>query len=187
MLVAAILEAATRVLARDGAHRFTTARVAEQAGVSIGSLYQYFPNKEAILFRLQAEEWNRTGDMLQSILGDTSRSPFERIESVVHAFFLSELDEVDLRGVLGDAAPLYRDAPETHQQRKAGLALLSRFMKEALPDATARQRSMAANLILTAMAAIGQQISDERRSQTEVRALARETSAMFGAYLATMR
>ncbi len=39
-LVAAILEAATQVLAEVGAERFTTARVAERAGVSIGSLYQ---------------------------------------------------------------------------------------------------------------------------------------------------
>ena len=44
-LVATILEAAIRVLAREGAQRFTTARVAETAGVSVGSLYQYFPNK----------------------------------------------------------------------------------------------------------------------------------------------
>ncbi|MBV9750052.1 MAG: helix-turn-helix transcriptional regulator, partial [Acetobacteraceae bacterium] len=44
-LVASVLEAAAHVLAKEGAHRFTTARVAERAGVSIGSLYQYFPNK----------------------------------------------------------------------------------------------------------------------------------------------
>ncbi len=53
-LVASILEAAVQVLASEGAQRFTTARVAERAGVSIGSLYQYFPNKAAILFRLPA-------------------------------------------------------------------------------------------------------------------------------------
>ena len=52
-LVAAILEAAVQVLASEGAQRFTTTRVAEKAGVSVGSLYQYFPNKAAILFRLQ--------------------------------------------------------------------------------------------------------------------------------------
>ena len=58
-LVAAILEAAAQVLAEEGASRFTTARVAERAGVSVGSLYQYFPNKAAILFRLQSDEWRR--------------------------------------------------------------------------------------------------------------------------------
>ncbi len=56
-LVATILEAAAQVLAGEGAQRFTTARVAEKAGVSIGSLYQYFPNKASILFRLQSDEW----------------------------------------------------------------------------------------------------------------------------------
>ena len=56
-LVATILQAATQVLAQEGAGRFTTARVAEKAGVSVGSVYQYFPNKAAILFRLQSDEW----------------------------------------------------------------------------------------------------------------------------------
>lgn len=46
-LVAAILDAAVQVLEKDGSQRFTTARVAERAGVSVGSLYQYFPNKAA--------------------------------------------------------------------------------------------------------------------------------------------
>jgi len=44
-------------LAKEGAQRFTTARVAERAGVSVGSVYQYFPNNAAILFRLQTDEW----------------------------------------------------------------------------------------------------------------------------------
>ena len=56
-LVAAILQAAIQVLAKEGAHRFTTARVAEKAGVSVGSVYQYFPNKVVILFKLQSNEW----------------------------------------------------------------------------------------------------------------------------------
>ena len=58
--VDAILEAAARVLVKEGFERTTTNRVAEAAGVSVGSLYQYFPNKEAILFRLQADEWGQT-------------------------------------------------------------------------------------------------------------------------------
>jgi len=43
-----ILEAAARVLERHGLAGFTTNAVAERAGVSIGSLYQYFPSKEAL-------------------------------------------------------------------------------------------------------------------------------------------
>ncbi|MEQ1507221.1 MAG: TetR/AcrR family transcriptional regulator [Myxococcota bacterium] len=47
--VDAVIEAAARVLVEDGYDRLTTNRVAERAGVSIGTLYQYFPNKDEIV------------------------------------------------------------------------------------------------------------------------------------------
>jgi len=50
--VEAILEAAAQVFERQGYAAGTTNRIAERAGVSIGSLYQYFPNKDAILLAL---------------------------------------------------------------------------------------------------------------------------------------
>lgn len=48
----AILEATTRILRQDGLAAVNTNRVAELAGVSVGSLYQYFPSREAILAEL---------------------------------------------------------------------------------------------------------------------------------------
>src|SRR4051794_5977273 len=92
-LVSAILEAAVQVLAKEGAGRFTTARVAEKAGVSVGSVYQYFPNKAAILFRLQSDEWRQTPRLLRAILEDGDRPPFERLRALVHAFIRSECEE----------------------------------------------------------------------------------------------
>jgi AcrR family transcriptional regulator len=50
--VEAIVEAAAHILIKHGYDAFTTNRVAEKAGVSIGSLYQYFPNKDALLSEL---------------------------------------------------------------------------------------------------------------------------------------
>jgi AcrR family transcriptional regulator len=47
--VDAVIEAAARILIEDGYDRLNTNRVAELAGVSVGTLYQYFPNKEAIV------------------------------------------------------------------------------------------------------------------------------------------
>src|SRR5690349_24884202 len=92
-LVATILEASIQVLAKEGAARFTTVRVAEKAGVSVGSLYQYFPNKAAILFRLQSDEWRQTTDLLKRILEDASKPPPERLRLLVHAFIRSECEE----------------------------------------------------------------------------------------------
>ena len=51
-MVALILQAAARVLARDSLAGFNTNRVAEVAGISVGSLYQYFPNKSALVTAL---------------------------------------------------------------------------------------------------------------------------------------
>lgn len=48
-MVETILEAAARILEKDGFDGLTTNAIAERAGISIGSLYEYFPNKEAIL------------------------------------------------------------------------------------------------------------------------------------------
>ena len=54
--VGAIVEATARILEKDGHDGFTTNAVAERAGVSIGTLYQYFPDKEALLGALIARE-----------------------------------------------------------------------------------------------------------------------------------
>src|SRR5688572_18616442 len=51
-MVETILQATARVLVKDGFERTTTNRVAEAAGVSVGSLYQYFPSKEALVATL---------------------------------------------------------------------------------------------------------------------------------------
>jgi AcrR family transcriptional regulator len=57
--VRAIVEAATHILNTEGASGFTTNHIAKKAGVSIGSLYQYFPNKDSIsskIFETYVEE-----------------------------------------------------------------------------------------------------------------------------------
>jgi AcrR family transcriptional regulator len=55
--VAAILEAAARILDEAGLEAFNTNAVAARAGVSVGSLYQYFPGKAAVLAALIAEDF----------------------------------------------------------------------------------------------------------------------------------
>ncbi len=182
-LVSDILEAAVRVLMQEGARRFTTARVAEKAGVSVGSLYQYFPNKEAILFRLQTDEWRQTSGLMQDMLADPALPPPERLRAVVKAFFRSEVEEAALRVALADAAPLYRDAPEAQVHRKEGRRRVASFMREALPAVAPRERSIAAEIMMMSMGAVGAQISEERRPAGEVDRFATAMGDMFAAYL----
>ncbi|MGF6417192.1 AcrR family transcriptional regulator [Stenotrophomonas sp. AN71] len=182
-LVAAILEAAAQVLKHEGAPRFTTARVAERAGVSIGSLYQYFPNKAAILFRLQQDEWQQTADMVRGILQETRQPPLQRLRQLVHAFIRSECDEAQTRGALSDAAPLYRDAPEAQQARSAADAAMAAFMVETLPVATPATRQLATDLIETMLSAVGREFSNTPRSAREIRTCADAVADMFCGYL----
>jgi AcrR family transcriptional regulator len=184
-LVADILEAAARVLVRVGAHHFTTARVAEVAGISVGSLYQYFPNKEAILFRLQADEWRQTMGQLELILSDLNVAPPERLRAAVRMFFRSECDEAAFRSALEEAAPLYRDAPEARAHVEDGRRLMERFMRDALPGASVRERGFAADLVGIVMSSVGKMISGQNRSRSEVDALAVAIGDMFCAYLET--
>ena len=182
-LVAAILEAAIQVLVQEGAHRFTSARVAERAGVSVGSVYQYFPNKVAILFRLQLDEWKLTTAMLCKILEDADKAPLERLRMLVHAFIRTEFEEARVRLALNDAAPLYRDAAEGREMKEAWDRIFQRFMVEVLPQAPQAERALAGNLVITTLSTVGEHFSRGAHTPAEIAAYADAMADMFCAYL----
>ncbi|WP_248795640.1 TetR family transcriptional regulator [Pseudomonas sp. MWU13-2105] len=182
-LVESILQAAVQVLAREGMRRFTTTRVAERAGVSVGSVYQYFPNKAAILFRLQSDEWRETTEMLRGILQDARNPPLQRLRLLVQAFIRSECDEAELRVALDDAAPFYRDAPEAREVRAAGEQIVEVFMREVLPDASDAIRAVAGDLIKVTLSSVGKQFSESPRTPAQIETYAEAMADMFCAYL----
>lgn len=93
--VDAILEAATRLFARGGLEEVTTNQIAELAGVSIGSLYQYFPSKQAILGELIDRHSQQTIALLTAKLEELAHRPVREVlrETVV---ILLEADTIDL-------------------------------------------------------------------------------------------
>jgi AcrR family transcriptional regulator len=185
-LVTAILQAAAQVLASEGAQRFTTTRVAERAGVSVGSLYQYFPNKAALLFRLQSDEWRQTTELLCSILEDTGKPPLQRIRTLVHAFIRSECEEAAVRGALNDAAPLYRDAPEARESRARANRTVQLFMRETLPDVPDSVCLRVSDLIRTTLSSVGADFSESPRTGAEIEAYCDALADMFCAYLKSL-
>jgi AcrR family transcriptional regulator len=185
-LVAAILKAAVRVLEREGAQRFTTIRVAEEAGVSVGSLYQYFPNKQAILYRLQLDEWDETGEAIDAILGDGKLPPARRLRKLLRAFFQSECDEAPLRLALDALAPSYHSAPESRAGRRRSQAIVSAFMTAAAPSASPRQRRFAAQLLFMTMTSLGKQLSERRPDASEIDRWADAVSEMLTMYFAQL-
>ncbi len=182
-LVAAILEAAVQVLIKEGAQRFTTARVAERAGVSVGSVYQYFPNKAAILFRLQADEWKQTTELLCGILQDSGLPPLARLRKLVHAFIRTEFEEAQVRTALDDAAPLYRDAAESRELEKSWDPVMRKFIEEILPGNSVAVRVLAGDLIFTTLATVGEHLSETERSAEDIDNYGAAMADMFCTYL----
>jgi AcrR family transcriptional regulator len=84
--VAAILEGSAQVLEAGGLAAFTTNAVAERAGVSIGTLYQYFADKQSILRALAERELRRTLTAVATALrGNPQASGEERVRAMVRA------------------------------------------------------------------------------------------------------
>ena len=85
--VEAVLEAAAQVLERDGYADLTTTAVAERAGVSIGTLYQYFPDKDAVIAGL-VEDWlaGEVQDMKRVFEGAESLDLEDAADRLVEAF-----------------------------------------------------------------------------------------------------
>ncbi|TNE86932.1 MAG: TetR/AcrR family transcriptional regulator [Deltaproteobacteria bacterium] len=75
--VEAILEATARVLVEDGYDALSTNRVAKVAGVSIGSLYQYFPNKESLVLAIVEQHTEEMMDMLRNAVTDLAHAPLD--------------------------------------------------------------------------------------------------------------
>ncbi|MDR1870761.1 MAG: TetR family transcriptional regulator [Deltaproteobacteria bacterium] len=182
-LVEAVLEAAAQVLKKEGAARFTTARVAERAGVSVGSLYQYFPGKEAILFRLQSDEWNRTAALLRGILEDQSVAPLDRLKSLVSSFIQTEIEEAELRLALSDAAPLYRNAARAKDGRKETEKVFQRFIGELIPQASSETVKLNGEMLLTTLSAVGRRFSETPRSPEKIEAFSNNIYDVFRRFL----
>jgi hypothetical protein len=101
----------------------------------------------------------------------------------VHAFLRSECDEADVRTALGDAAPLYRDAPEAHEVRAAGSQVICAFIGEMVPRVDVDQVRFIADLIETTLTQVGSRFSETKRSVEEVANFADAMANMFCAHL----
>jgi AcrR family transcriptional regulator len=73
--VEAIREATAQILQKEGRAALNTNRIAERAGVSIGTLYQYFPNKHAILIDLARREIERDRVTVLKVILEASKKP----------------------------------------------------------------------------------------------------------------
>jgi AcrR family transcriptional regulator len=99
--VATIIEATAQVLDREGEAALTTNRLAERAGFSIGTLYQYFPNKDSILRLLAERERERVEGAVAAVVRDPDAAGLEPvIRAIIEIAIGSFGNRVRLRRLL---------------------------------------------------------------------------------------
>ncbi len=104
--VDAILTATARILTEEGYDKASTNRIAELAGVSIGSLYQYFPNKEALVASLVEHHINEMISLVESKLKDLFDAPIEvALPELVKAAMAAHAVNPKLHKVLDEEVP----------------------------------------------------------------------------------
>jgi AcrR family transcriptional regulator len=112
--VEAILEATIRILERAGGGSFTTREVAEMAGVSVGSLYQYFPNKQALVSELLRRRLDHLVAVARKACASAPLEPRASIAHVIGAIIAEKQRHEQwwraLKAVMGtvDVQPLVR-------------------------------------------------------------------------------
>jgi AcrR family transcriptional regulator len=178
-----LLEAAARVLERHGAEHFTTNHVAEAAGASVGSVYQYFPNKAALLVALHEREAEVTWQKLAPLLDDAKRSARERFESLISAFFQVQAEAARHHAALNDTRASVADTPTFIAFEKTVVSRLEGFLREA-PGPSERDCAFLAQLVFTVATSVGERLMLRQVPQAEAKRVGRATARMLADALA---
>jgi AcrR family transcriptional regulator len=132
-----MLEAVIRILKREGSSAVTTNRIAEVAGVSIGSVYQYFPDKAAIFAALHRRHIEQIDTVIQKVLIETAILPLEAfVRTVIEAMVNAHTDDPELYQELYKQVPHQADgmqdfASRLHPAFRLALASRAKELKTA--------------------------------------------------------
>jgi AcrR family transcriptional regulator len=94
--VGAISEATIQILLKQGVNRLTTTRVAERAGVSVGTLYQYSPNKQSLLFAVLADHLDKVAAAFEAACEQARQPLSDMVRAVVEAFVDAKMERIDV-------------------------------------------------------------------------------------------
>lgn len=151
--VDAILTATFQVLDRHGADGLTTTRVAEVAGVSVGTLYQYFPNKDALVAGVLAAHLDVGIDAVARAVAESAGQPIgDRVEHAVRAFVAAKADRAAISRALQPALAAIDDRPIVRAATRRAAELVAPLLAgDRPPDASEVQR---ASVVCSAMEGI---------------------------------
>lgn len=179
-----ILEATARVLVKDGFDHASTNKIAAAAGVSVGSLYQYFPSKEALVAALVERHMEAmTAEVVGTLAGLTSLPLPQAVRRMVELMLRAHAVEPALHKVLIEQVPRVGRLDRLHDiERRVG-AVVRAYMETRRDELRVADLDMAAFVAITAVEALTHAAvlyHPERLSQP---ALADEITDLVSRYL----
>jgi AcrR family transcriptional regulator len=167
--VEAICEATIQVLLSRGAEQLTTTRVADRAGVSVGTLYQYYPNKQSLLFAVMEDHMEKVRAAVEEACEHACHKPLaEMIKEIVEAFVDVKMKRADI------SVALYGVAAEVGGPAviKRAVARMRKALDAALqtaPDIALQPDKCVVDTLLAAMSGVMRSLLEASASPATMR------------------
>lgn len=181
--VDAIYEATFQVLLAVGPDHLTTTRVAERAGVSVGTLYQYFPNKQSLLLSALEKHQDQVISAVELACRRNHGQPVSTmIESVVEAFVDAKMERSDISMALyAIAVGVQERALVTKAGKRARAAVAS--MLATAPDTKFADLPFTSLMLFSAMGGATRAVLEAGSPPTMVRSLRKQLVLLCRGYL----
>jgi AcrR family transcriptional regulator len=181
--VEAVNEATVQVLLTAGLERMTTTRVAARAGVSVGTLYQYYPNKQALLFAVLEQHLmvlaTAVEQACEQARGLTVRG---MTEALVRAFIDAKMRNTEVSMSLYAAAAAVDSAALVQRMSRRCQKAVTTMLTTA-PDGRFEELDFKVMMLFATMAGTTRMVLEAGASAKMVRMLRAELLAMCLAYL----
>jgi AcrR family transcriptional regulator len=186
LTVGAILEATARILVREGFDKASTNRIAGMAGVSVGSLYQYFPSKEAIVAAL-IDRHNQ--EVMREVQGELAEavnySMAQAVRKLVAVAVKAHRIDPKLHRVLAEQIPRVGRLEKVEIFNRQNYVLFEAYLERHRDEVRVADLKLAAFVCVTSIEALTHTavLHHKMVSDEETAALVEETTRLVVGYL----
>jgi len=153
--VDALVEATARILVREGFDKASTNRIAEVAGVSVGSLYQYFPGKEALVAAVIERHNLEIMQTVRGELADIATQPLERgVRRLIAVAVKAHRVDPKLHRVLAEQIPRVGKLEKVETFNQRNFALFRNYLENRHGEIRALDLDLASFVSVTAIEAL---------------------------------
>jgi AcrR family transcriptional regulator len=181
--VDALLEATIQILLHGGKERLTTTKVALRAGVSVGSLYQYFPNKSALLQAALRRHLDEVTEAMERVCEEQRGAPLQSMgTALINAFLQAKMRDAKTSAALYSVSSDVDGAKIVQQMgirsHKAIVGMLA-----TTSDQLTRDPQLVAMMLQGAMVGISRRLLESGAPEKHFESLRQELLFLVGAYL----